>query len=68
MRILMALLLALGGILAGCRSTRSESAPADYRQDQATRQTQREKSDPPAARRPLERGGTQGQDVIDQPR
>ena len=56
-------------LCSACRTTPSkEPAPADYRQDQATRQTQRD-SKPPEnqSRQPLQSSRRAGQGVIDQP-
>jgi hypothetical protein len=60
----------LAALLAcGCQTTRPEAPPADYREDQATRQTQRDsRPDNNEVRRPMQPPRRDGQSIIDQPR
>ena len=67
-RLVLVLLSAL--VLCGCQTTHSDSSGApDYRQDQASRQTERDASEADKkVKRPLVDSRQDRQNVIDQPR
>lgn len=58
-------------LIAACQSTGAKGSAGDnYREDQASRQTQRdlEDADKAKSKRPIDTHRSAGQDVIDQPR